>query len=86
MKTDVLVPRAGFVTVLFDDLKCYHVVDASGAGGRAHGIHDYDKGWIESLLCEIKAEPLPDMKPGERVTLEAMEITDAAFIKRRTNK
>lgn len=86
MKTDVLVPRAGFVTVLFDDLKCYHVVDASGAGGRAHGVSEYDRKWIESLLEEIKSEPLPQMKPGERVNLEAMEITDAAFIKRRRSK
>lgn len=86
MISAALAPRSGLITVLFDDLKCYHVIDTSGGGGRAHGIHDYDRGWIESLLCEIKAEPLPDMKPGERVTLEAMEITDAAFIKRRTNK
>lgn len=87
MQEVVTKSRSGFVIVFLDDSGCcYHVIDTSGGGGSARGMID-DKRWrIESLLREIKAEPLPDMKPGERVTLHAMEITDAAFPKRQKDE
>ena len=83
MISAALAPRSGLITVLFDDLNCYHVIDTSGSGGRTHGIHEFNREWVEKLLEEIKSEPLPQMRPSEQVTLHAMEITDAAFIKRR---